>query len=113
MRESGRDGKKRQGRAEVVEPYLLSVQPLGLLPGHLQLLCGPSEGSSNAESASSSWGHDVTESEAVKARHGFQHVLLGAGLSSSAPLCHPRAASDATPSAEAERGTGFSNSSHK
>lgn len=99
-------GRQRQGHAEVVEPSLaVSAAPLAparppaaaLRPERRELQCRECQLLLRVTS--------VTESKAVRARHEFQCVLLGAGLSSPASSRHPRAASDPTPSAEAEHGT--------
>ena len=99
-------GRQRQGCAEVVEPSLaVSAAPLAparppaaaLRPERRELQCRECRLLLRVTS--------VPESKTVRARHGFQCVLLCPGLSSPAPSRHPRAASDPTPSAEAERGT--------
>ena len=66
MRESGRDGKKRQGRAEVVEP-LLAVSAVPQAPARPPAAAlRPERRELQSESASSSWGqqcHSVQGSE--------------------------------------------------
>ena len=66
MRESGRDGKKRQGRAEVVEPSLaVSAAPRAPARPPAAAL-RPERRELQSESASSSWGqqcHSVQGSE--------------------------------------------------